>query len=44
MSFDWGELSPLMLKNIKEKYLWLPIIFLVRGGIMFVWVPSFGFV
>ena len=39
-----GELSPLMLRDIKEKWLLLPVIFVVRGGIMFVWLSSFGFV
>jgi hypothetical protein len=42
MSF-LGELSPLMLRDIKEMLL-LPVIFVVRGGIMFVWLSSFGFV
>ena len=36
-----GELSPLMLKDIKEKCLLLPVIFVVRGGIMFVWLSFF---
>jgi hypothetical protein len=31
-----GELIPLMLRDIKEKSLLTPIIFVVRGGIMFV--------
>jgi hypothetical protein len=39
-----GELSPLMLRDIKEKSLFLPVIFVVKGGIMFVWFSSFGFV
>ena len=38
------ELSPLMLRDIKEKYPLPPVIFVVRGGIMFVWLSSFGFV
>jgi hypothetical protein len=42
--FFLGELSPLMLRDTKEKWLLLPVIFLVRGGIMFVWLSSFGFV
>ena len=36
-----GELSPLMLKDIKEKRLLLPVIFVIRGRIMFVWLSSF---
>ena len=31
-----GELNPLILRDIKEKWLLLPVIFVVRGGIMFV--------
>ena len=41
MSF-LGELSPLMLRDIKEMLL-LPVIFVVRGGIMFVWLSSLDF-
>jgi hypothetical protein len=33
-----------MLIDIKEKWLLLPVIFVVRGGIMFVWLSSLGFV
>jgi hypothetical protein len=44
MSQFFGELSPLMLSNIKNQWLLLPIIFLVRSGIMFVWLSSFWFV
>jgi hypothetical protein len=33
-----------MLRGIKEMGLLLPVIFVVRGGIMFVWLSSFGFV
>ena len=40
----FGELSPVMLRNIKEKSLLLPVIFVVKGGIMFVCLSSFGFV
>ena len=40
----FGELSPLMLRDIKEKSLLLPVIFAVRGGIMFMWLSSFRFV
>jgi hypothetical protein len=32
-----------MLRDIMEISLLLPIIFVVRGGIMFVWVLSFEF-
>jgi hypothetical protein len=41
-----GELSPLILRDIKEKRLLLPVIFVVRGGIMgvFLWLSSFWFV
>ena len=34
--FFIGELSPLMLRDIKEKGLLLSVIFVVRDGIMFV--------
>ena len=30
-----GELSPLTFGDINEKRLFLPVIFVVRGGIMF---------
>jgi hypothetical protein len=33
-----------MLRDIKEKSLLLPVIFVVRGGIIFGWLSSFGFV
>jgi hypothetical protein len=39
-----GELSPLMSRDIKEKGLLLPAIFVARAGIMSVWLTSFGFV
>ena len=39
-----GELSPSVQRDIKEKWLLLPIIFVVTGRIMFVWLSSFGFV
>jgi hypothetical protein len=39
--FNWGIL---MLRNIKEKWLLLPDIFVIKGGIMLVWLSSFGFV
>jgi hypothetical protein len=38
-----GELSPLTLRDIKEKQLLLPVIFVVRVGILFLWM-SFRFV
>ena len=38
------ELSPLLLREIKDKSLLLPVIFVVKGGIMFVWLSSFVFV
>jgi len=33
-----------MLRDIKEKQLLLLVIFIVRGGIIFVWLSSFRFV
>jgi hypothetical protein len=33
-----------MLRFIKEQLLLLPVIYVVRGGIMFVWLSSFWFV
>ena len=39
-----GEFSPLMLRDIKEKGFLLPVIFVFRDGIMFVWLSSFGLV
>jgi hypothetical protein len=39
-----GELSPLILRDIKEKSLLLPVIFVVRVGILFLWLSSFKFV
>jgi hypothetical protein len=41
MSFI-GELSPLILRGIKEKYLLLPVIFVVRFGILFLPLSSLG--
>ena len=32
-----------MLRDYKEKLLLLPVIFVVGGGIKFVWPSSFGF-
>ena len=37
-------LNPLIVTDIKEKILLLPVIFVVKGGIMFVCLSSFGFV
>jgi hypothetical protein len=38
------ELCPLMLRNIRDQWLLLPVIFVVRGWIMFVCFSSFCFV
>jgi hypothetical protein len=38
------ELSPLILRDIQEKSLLLPIIFVVRVSILFLWLSSFRFV
>ena len=38
-----GELSPLILRNNKEKSLF-PVIFVVRVGILFMWLSYFRFV
>ena len=38
------ELSPLILRDTKEKKLLFPIIFVVRVGILFLWLSSFRFV
>ena len=37
-----GELSPLILRDIKEKSLLLPVIFVVRVGILFMWLSTLG--
>ena len=37
-----GKLSPLILRDIKEKLLLLPVIFLVRVGSLFMWLSSLG--
>jgi hypothetical protein len=37
-------LSPLILRDIKEKYLLLPVIFVLRVGILFLPRLSFSFV
>ena len=39
-----GEFSPLMLREIKEKQLLLPVIFVVKVGILFLWLSYFRFV
>jgi hypothetical protein len=39
-----GELSPLILRDIKKKSLLLPVIFVLRVGILFLWLSSFRFV
>ena len=39
-----GELSPLILRDIKEKLSLLPVNFVVRVGILFLWLFSFRFV
>jgi hypothetical protein len=38
------ELRPLMLREIKEKQLLRPVIFVVKVGILFLWLSSFRFV
>ena len=38
------ELSPLILRDIKKKRLLIPVIFVVRGGILFMWISSLMFV
>jgi hypothetical protein len=37
-----GELNPLILRDIKEKSLLLPVTFVVRVGILFMWLSSLG--
>ena len=37
-------LSPLLWRVVKDQWLLAPVIFVVRGGIMFVCFSSFGFV
>jgi hypothetical protein len=36
-----GELSPLILRDTKEKGFFIPAIFVVRGRIMFMWLSAF---
>ena len=38
-----GELSPLILRDTKEKFLLLPVIFVIRVGILFMQLSSFRF-
>jgi hypothetical protein len=42
--FFIGEFSPLILRDIKEKKLLFAIIFVVKVGILFLWLFSFRFV
>ena len=35
-----GELSPFILRNIKKKSLLIPVVFVVRVGILFTWLSS----
>jgi hypothetical protein len=42
--FLLGELSPLILREIKEKHLLLPVIFAVKVGNLFLLLSSFSFV
>ena len=44
LCFLIGEFSLLMLREIKEKQLLLPVIFVVKVGILFLWLSSFWFV
>jgi hypothetical protein len=37
-----GKLNTLILRNIKENLLFLPVSFVVRGGILFMWLSSLG--
>ena len=37
-----GVLSPLILRDIKEKSLLLPVIFVARVGILFMWLSYLG--
>ena len=39
-----GELSSMILRDIKEKFLLLPVIFVLSVGILFLWLSSFRFV
>ena len=42
--FFIGELSPLILREIKEKRLLLPVIFVFKAGILFLQLAYFRFV
>ena len=39
-----GLLSTLILRDIEEKYLLLPVFFVVRVGVLFLWLSSFRFI
>lgn len=39
-----GELGPMMLRDIKDQLLLVPLIFIVSGEVMFVWFSSSVFV
>jgi hypothetical protein len=42
--FLLGELSPLMLRDVRDQWSFVPVILVVRGGTTFVLFSSFGFV
>ena len=42
--FFIGELSPLILRDIKERYLLVPDMFVFVGGFMCLWLSAFDFV
>jgi hypothetical protein len=44
MFFFIGELSPLMLRVIKDQSLLVPVISVVCGGFKCLWFSHFGFV
>ena len=44
MAFLGGELSPLILRYIKEKRMLLSGIIVVKGVEIFIWLSSYGFV
>jgi hypothetical protein len=37
-----GELNPLILRDNEDKSLFLPVIFVARVGILFMWLSSLG--
>ena len=39
-----GELILVILRDIMQKQLLLPVIFVVRFGVLFLWLSSFSFV